>query len=700
MKYWFLSEPFQQDAVFSRLTTMQFRYVVGMDVGHGETLVYLLDTQQMQLKKLYIMDNEDKIPTMMAFRQDGSVVIGKAAGKYPGFIQDFKVDPGQWGDLFSDETANGEQSGAKRTYEDLMKIFIREVWKGVLQKNPKLEEAVQNNQVLITVGCPSSPLWTDTEPVRAYQKLIVEATGCPHAAVLAESTAAIMSVILDKYEVDETAGPETDTEEEKTGVCLSRGLAVIDAGSSTIDFTYVLLGRKLITASLRIAGYSIDEQMLEQALEDSGLTRDQIPAEQEADILVQLRGIKEDFYPDQTSLGTKSIHIWGRNDRGEVDKDVYSGLCLTFAANQEFMNKVLDRGIRQSHLSAATSWRKACREFIRDCWALIARDENGELLCDKVILTGGTSHVPVIYEAAAENYSRERVSYSRDCSASVAKGLGYAKALEIRGCGALGAYRESAEKLTEENYGAFLQELAEYMAEEVCENIQNIICRYVAKREKITVGKLLDKIKLSIYTNKRLTGTDCRDKVEELFVKHFETAQNQLHEKVNEVSRQIYGAKLDQIPEIPQLTAEELRQITQQLNISVAISGIWQKILSDGFHLSVISSLISFLGMALMQDWIAGGAFGYVVDKVKKGAEQSLLKKASIPGWVMDGIYNSVRNVNTRQKIIKTAAKDTVQSMKKKELMKDIFVSYIAEQTEVLLGKVMFLVYEEEPAVR
>ena len=38
---WFLQDPFQQLMVYQQLVKMNYDYVVGMDIGHGESMVYL-----------------------------------------------------------------------------------------------------------------------------------------------------------------------------------------------------------------------------------------------------------------------------------------------------------------------------------------------------------------------------------------------------------------------------------------------------------------------------------------------------------------------------------------------------------------------------------------------------------------------------------------------------------------------------------
>ena len=455
---WFLNDPFRQSMVYQQLTNMKYTHVLGLDIGHGETVVYLSALKAVKkpdgkkgaeaeietdIRKVPVnKEGDSRIATMIGFA-GGKTIIGSQARKAPEFYQHFKVVPALWGKNYR-----------TKTFRQLMQAFIRELWNGIIRFNPAVENAAKEGNLLIAVGCPSSPDWTNAKAVKDYQKLIADATGCSNVTVLAESTAAIMSAVLDVNEISGDAGSQG---KQKKEIRLNNGLAVIDAGSSTIDFTYVLLGKKLITRSLAVAGHNLDEQILAVALDaarkENGMPGVQVPEEQLNDIMIQIRQIKEDFYPDQLSLGVKPIPIWGRNAQGVTDKDVDSGKSLKILANKETMDTALNRDtIQQDPFKPAMSWAKQFRHFIRDCHALIGDDENGHLLCDKVILTGGTSNVQALRDIVKEESPECEILNSRDCSASVAKGLCFAKSMEIKGGNTVEAYKKDAAQLADSFY--------------------------------------------------------------------------------------------------------------------------------------------------------------------------------------------------------------------------------------------------------
>ena len=135
--YWFLNDLFRDELVYQQLLNMNYRFVVGMDIGHGESLFYLLKksiqvnkegktVQKFDYTKLAI--NEQgvyRIPTMIGFDGD-KVSLGSDARMCPVYYQHFKTEPEKW------ELRNRVDKTA--TNRHLMKTFIQEAWKGICRK--------------------------------------------------------------------------------------------------------------------------------------------------------------------------------------------------------------------------------------------------------------------------------------------------------------------------------------------------------------------------------------------------------------------------------------------------------------------------------------------------------------------------------------------------------------------------------------
>lgn len=706
---WFWNDLFRVGQVYQQLLNMNYRFVVGMDIGHGESLFYLLrksivvedgeTKQKIEWKKLGINEqNFYRIPTMIGFDGD-KIVLGSEARKCPVYYQHFKAEPGKW------DKPNRAGNPASNKY--LMEAFIREAWKGILDNkdSQELRDAVQSKQVLIAVGCPASQNWTNAKATEDYQQLIKDATGYDHVAVMAESTAAIMSALL-------LPGNRP---------LLSRGMAVVDAGSSTIDFTYVLLGKKLITASLDVAGYRLDELMLEQILEDNHLTDSQIPEEQRPDILIQIRLLKERFYAKDKSLREdQEIYLWGQDAQGHASKDIHGGK-LVFRLNQAFMQQVQEkRRYARNKFAQAKSWLDHCDGFIRDCRALIPVDSEGKMLCDRVIVTGGTSYVTPFYERVKSNYPKGVVTGSDDRAASVAKGLCYAKTLELRGREqVLGdgksdhktkvpGYKNEVEKLAKEAYETFMLDLALYLADAVIEDIQEVVSECEEKNTNIMAGWLLFLIKNRVEKDPRVMGDDCKEMVEVLFQARLKETMQTVKDKVNAVSQSIYGTQLGAAPQIPELTQADFADMVADLDVAKVMNDTWLSSMVSCVNFAAITNTLFYIGCGLLPTPLA--PLGLVLlgicalslfDEVQKKVMDFIVSNdTKISPKIMRKILENISSEEERSKMLTRSVYKTRKILLKGGILKKEFLSGIQEQAEVLLGKVLFLVYDEQPEVK
>lgn len=685
---WFMSNPFQKNAVYTLLTGADYDFVVGMDVGHGETVAYLFilekngDGMTVRVERLRLNHEDDaKLPTLLRFTDDKAIIkaiIGRKARNAPGFFQHFKVAPSRW-DTKIDQV---------HTHGELMEAFIRTLWEQILQYQPKLAESTAQGRVLLTVGCPSSREWTSPQAMERYRALLERATGCTHTTVLPESTAAIMAAVLS---AEETVPPYK--------LQLEKGIAVLDAGSSTLDFTYVQLGQTLITRSLALGGHDLDEQMLEVAMEDSGLVRSQIPGEQRPTLLMQLREMKEAFYPGGDSLGIQIIPIWGLDGEGRADPDLPSDLQLKFTVNRAFMERALNRpGIQlNGHLSPRQSWLELYREFVQYTRALCPD-------CDKVIITGGTSFVTQVREAVNVCYG-DQVIQSRDPSSSVARGLGYAKSLESRGRVYLGDYKAFAKKLSEQQYKAFTFELATYIAGVVCDNMQVCAASLAESDATVVVGSFIERVNQRVLRSPKLTGETGEQAVQEIFSRHFSEAVVKIHEEANKISAHIYGASIQSAPRFSSLTADQLAAISKRLGLSSVVSKAWIATLVPGAIFSILSTVLLVMAMALavIQPLTSLLLITLSLALDNQNCQEKIMEfvvkdHTEMKPWMLRKVVGSLEKESSRQKTVIKAAGKAAEAMQKAGVLKQELESILQDQAEIALGKVLFLVYDNEPS--
>lgn len=701
---WFLSVPFKKNMVYEQLKSMTWTYAVGMDIGGGESMGYIIvkrkepaqkqkESQKEQEAKPLNLDGNynQKMLSMLSFTDQG-VIIGRDASADPRFAQDFKRSPepldtdgeGPWDKWYTPQYR----------YRDLMKAFIRQLWKQILANNDEdLKKAFQEQKVLLAVGCPASPEWTSTEAMRKYQELLKEATGCEHVAVMPESTAAIMSAILkperpngqsaEKPKAEQNAGePKAQEDPRKKEIDFEKGIAILDAGSSTIDFTFVLLGKVLITRSLPIGGHKLDEMMLRTALEDNGMTEEQIPEEQKQDLLLKLRMYKEDFYPKQISLGWKSEYIWERNQEGKIDRNAPPSLQLKFAMNQDFMERAMKKVFRPlGALGQEVSWIGYCREFIEQ-----TRDLIGNYPCGKVVITGGTSLVTQ-WRQAVEAVYPGLVVPSQKPAAAVARGLCYAKSLEMNGGDYVEAFKGNIQPVADREYENFAKSMADYAAPIACDAMRKAAKNWINGNNGnkqpprfILAKDLQDKTVQYFKNDDALTGETGKKKICKLFTQAYINAQPDIYKEVNKTSSEIYGST---IPSKPVMLMDTQMWDIKNLDLTKAIDAASiAKVLPTSLSFSVVSALGGIANF-----------FGLISDDTYDRLAQRKIPRETVGQIIRD--LNE--GASGRKAYISRASKEIYEKIKKDEIGKGKFQYYVLRQAEIVLGKALFLVFDEQP---
>lgn len=393
MAYYFLDKPFRSGAVLEYLLTAKHSVIVSLDIGHGESTAWIHEYLHGQWQSRQLrLDEQDapSIPTYISYDRDG-VRIGHDADRLH-FYQHFKEPPDKW----------------NKTQKAALKDFIAQFWKNLKHWNPRLKSAEEAGNLQLVVGCPASKDWMGDD---RYRDLIREATGCSSTVVVSEATAAVMHAVF------------------QGNLDLRQGVAIYDIGSSTVDFVYLWMGKKMISRSLSLGGRDVDYGMLHRILAENRMTMQDIPRDQRQYVLSQIRGIKEDFYPGkeprERNLYLLKTDAEGKTIRSPQTVDggiVLPGIperVLTVKMNDAFMQKVLREDTRLEDYPDS-SWHTVLAHFFHDTFVTI-----GSRPCAAVILSGGTSNIPEVCALAEQTYREKtnRVCQSREPSAAVAQGL-------------------------------------------------------------------------------------------------------------------------------------------------------------------------------------------------------------------------------------------------------------------------------------
>ncbi len=525
--YWLMSQRMEHGSFYKYLEalrdpkTREFLYdcVLSIDFGHGETVAYAMIVEQnlenilkgertsfgellspkisaflggkvlkdkkiiyfdkvnpekslkFELKEIILEDKKTVIPTMIGF-EDGKPFIGNDAKYKPEFYQHFKRYPGE-------KSTDGEPTGnwsdkassdKDITYKQLMYKYFKKVFRNIRKYNDRrIDEAFEKGRLLLCVGCPASNNWIEPEQQEKFTKLVSEATGNPHVAVVPESTAALMTGML--------RGNHTRQKNKNQKVNIGEGIAIFDFGSSTIDFTYIKPGGIIITKSILLGGYDIDELILEAALKNINAAlknegkeekdwskADEINSREKS--LLAAREAKETYY----------------NNPGSNEKLYVFDIPINI--NRDFIvNKVWSSYEGQKLLND-------CRTFIQSCYDAVVTAYG----CANVLVCGGTAKVTEFEEIVKGVFKTSKFIPYGDTTFCVAEGLCLMKKIEYIG-------QLYSEKYREQTYM-----LAEYI---YYEKIMKIAA---SKLAPIVIEKIIPIIDSAMATDTIMTDEDFKDK--------------------------------------------------------------------------------------------------------------------------------------------------------------------------------------------
>lgn len=370
---YYLTKQFQQNQIFDLLAGEAFTRVVSLDMGRGWTRARLYEKGEDNWTETALkLDDKGntRIPTRISYDQSGDPpveieLVGYEADPMD-FRQQFKTPPQNW-----DKTS----PDGVHTFKTLMGDFIGSLWFiSMRDNNPDLElEEEDWDQALLVVGCPFSNNWIGTDD---YRQMVKEVTVHDHVVVLPESGAAMM-----------WAAHQGQLE-------LSGGVALFDLGAVTTDFLYVQQGKKLSARSLEWGGNRVDRALLDEILNANGMKRQDIPLNQLANVLNQVREMKEAFDPAQ-SPSERTLTI-PNTEAGKPDREI------SVTVDGDLMARAISPLLPE------------LEDFFQQMKGRI-----GSRPCGTVLLTGGASLTPQVLELAKQVFGCacqvQRLENPADC---------------------------------------------------------------------------------------------------------------------------------------------------------------------------------------------------------------------------------------------------------------------------------------------
>ncbi|MBR5288180.1 MAG: Hsp70 family protein [Clostridia bacterium] len=357
--------------------------ILGFDLGDGESAVTLLDENSTIEPRVIPLCGRASTLTAVGLR-DGQIVIGEDASVMSGAVN---VQTRFKAKYLSDPSASG-----------VVRMFAQ----GVLAQLMREEPALMANVSATVVGCPAG--WGQGR--REQYAALLESAGFPNVSVVPEPRAAFLYV-------RHARGLRIDP------ALMKKSAMVVDVGSSTTDFAYVVDGRQQnlsLFGDTNLGGGVLDELILERALSlspDGEAIRRvfEKSAAWKSFCELEARRLKEAYFLDEKKWETQPL---SRQLVICYDETLMLDIRLDAAQMQEII-----------HMPAAQLGGRSFVKCLDDALAA-AQAVSRENPPQAVILTGGASRMTFLREAVGAAFEKSLLISCPEPECSIARGLAYA----------------------------------------------------------------------------------------------------------------------------------------------------------------------------------------------------------------------------------------------------------------------------------
>ena len=216
----------------------------GFDLGDAESAIARLYKEDQVVPEMIKVAGEESFITAYAQMASGELMIGEKA-------------------CYTDNAIKRKLRFKSRFLTERSSAAdVKSFAAGVLGELYGSGDLVRNEDCSFYIGCPAG--WDRN--TREHYREIFEQAGYPPSKIISESRAAMVSACQSKH--------------LQIGVdILSRPVLVIDIGSSTTDFAYIMGGKEVemqTGGEVALGGGLMDEILLEECVESSGLSRKKI----------------------------------------------------------------------------------------------------------------------------------------------------------------------------------------------------------------------------------------------------------------------------------------------------------------------------------------------------------------------------------------------------------------------------------------
>lgn len=366
----------------------------GFDLGDGESAVAWMRALKRVEPQMIELRGRKSIISALASHPERGLFIGEEACHLTG---------ADWLELRFKSRYLSDEAGAGA----LIVMFAREVLAQLMRDN-RLDSP---ETACFFIGCPSG--WG--QETRAAYKKLFERAGMTHCEVISESRAAFMFA-------------RESGELRVSDELLTLPTLIIDAGSSTVDFTFVAdLAERSLTVcdfgEVSLGGGLIDRLLLEKNVYRSSCC-------------AQIEGIFERFpqYRARCEFEARRVKemYFTQAARGELAHaesavKLYVGrrpITLDIVCDEADMESVLTQPVDSL---GGISFKAAYDRSLSEAIERLAGDQP-----QMILLTGGASRMPLIGEMAQRHFPNAQLLRALEPEFSIARGLCYALRIDQR----------------------------------------------------------------------------------------------------------------------------------------------------------------------------------------------------------------------------------------------------------------------------
>ncbi len=425
----------------------------GFDLGDAESAVSLLKKEDKGEPEVLELNEQKSFITAYALLRDGTLIIGENACYEPDAVQRKLRFKSRY--LTDTESSKDIKSFAA----------------GVLGEMYLSGSLIKGEDSCFYIGCPAG--WNRN--ARENYREIFEKAGYPPTKIISESRAALVSACQSKH--------------LQVGYdILSRPVLVVDIGSSTTDFAYIMGGKEVelqTGGEVFLGGGIMDEILLDESLKASADEKKirKIFAESEAwrtYCEFAARRLKEKYFTDE--------EYWKNNDCVQNVSIRYGFLPtrLTLRMNETIAARLLERKMEKLD-------NRSFKEVFIDS-LIQARDNIEEKQPELIFMTGGVSRLPAIKTWCQEVFTDAVVISGSEPEFSVSKGLAYCGRIDDQ----LREFKEdienlkastTVEKIVERHLDELYHSTVETMTSPI---LTNVAAPVVDKWRDGTIEKLSD----------------------------------------------------------------------------------------------------------------------------------------------------------------------------------------------------------------